>query len=332
MKLIRIHPADNVAVALEDVKRGETVSLDGGETVTAAEDVARGHKLALRGIEKDEAIVKYGNPIGFATRSIPAGAWVHVHNVRTGLSESADYVYEHKTFPLPAAAPRTFEGYRRADGRAAVRNELWIIPTVGCVNSVAQTLARELADYAGTFRREPIPAGELVVGLKCGGSDGLSGITANPAVGRFSDRLVALGGSTVLTEVPEMFGAENILFSRCESREVFDRAVKMVNGFKRYFVSHGQTVYENPSPGNKAGGITTLEDKSCGCVQKGGSAQIVDVLGYAEPVTKKELNLLSGPGNDLVSATDLTVAGGKRTKAEERGAREISILKDGVVL
>ena len=235
MKLIRIHPADNVAVALEDVKRGETIPLDGGEAVTTAKDVARGHKLALRGIEKDEAIVKYGNPIGFATRSIPVGAWVHVHNVRTGLSESADYVYEHKTFPLPAAAPRTFEGYRRADGRAAVRNELWIIPTVGCVNSVAQTLARhpnaggallrELADYAGTFRREPIPAGELVVGVKCGGSDGLSGITANPAVGRFSDRLVALGGSTVLT-----------------------------------------------------------------------------------------------------------VAGGKRTKAEERGAREISILKDGVVL
>ena len=145
--------------------------------------------------------------------------------------------------------------------------------------------------------------------MKCGGSDGLSGITANPAVGRFSDRLVALGGSTVLTEVPEMFGAESILFSRCESREVFDRAVRMVNRFKDYFVSHGQVVYENPSPGNKAGGITTLEDKSCGCVQKGGSAQITDVLEYAEPVRRKGLNLLSGPGNDLVSATDLTAAG-----------------------
>ena len=145
--------------------------------------------------------------------------------------------------------------------------------------------------------------------MKCGGSDGLSGITANPTVGRFSDRLVALGGSTVLTEVPEMFGAESILFSRCETEEVFDRAVRMVNRFKDYFVSHGQVVYENPSPGNKAGGITTLEDKSCGCVQKGGSAQITDVLEYAEPVRRKGLNLLSGPGNDLVSATDLTAAG-----------------------
>ena len=260
-------------------------------------------------------------------------------------------------------------------------------------------LLEELADYAGQFKREELPASELVVGMKCGGSDGLSGITANPTVGRFSDRLVALGGSTVLTEVPEMFGAENILFSRCESEAVFDKAVRMVNRFKDYFVSHGQVVYENPSPGNKAGGITTLEDKSCGCVQKGGSAQVVDVLEYAEPVTKKGLNLLSGPGNDLVSATDLTAAGahiilfttgrgtpfgapaptvkistntalyekkgnwidfnagsvaeraraltqagdrlldfvletasGRRTKAEERGAREIAIFKDGVTL
>jgi altronate hydrolase len=416
-----------------------------------------------------------------------------VHNVRTGLSETADYTYEHRRFPLPEPEARSFPGYRRPDGRAAVRNELWIIPTVGCVNAVAAALVREnqhlvrgsveglysfahpygcsqmgedhartrkllaalarhpnaggvlvlglgcenltmeqfrtelgawddrrvkflvcqqaedelaagaallgeLAEYAGQFRREEIPASELVVGMKCGGSDGLSGITANPTVGRFSDRLIALGGTTVLTEVPEMFGAENILFSRCENEEVFGKAVRMVNRFKDYFVSHGQVVYENPSPGNKAGGITTLEDKSCGCVQKGGSAQITDVLEYAEPVTRKGLNLLSGPGNDLVSATDLTaagahlilfttgrgtpfgapvptvkistntalyekkrnwidfnagtvaegetpdeagerlldfvleIAGGRRTKNEERGAREIAIFKDGVTL
>ena len=403
MKLIKIHPADNVAVALEDVARGETLTAD-GEILTAAQDVARGHKIALRAIAKDAPVVKYGNPIGFAKEDIAPGQWVHVHNVRTGLSETADYVYDHKVFDLPTAAPRTFAGYRRADGRAAVRNELWIIPTVGCVNNVAAALVREnqhlvtgsidglytfphpfgcsqmggdhaqtrrllaalarhpnaggvlvlglgcenltmeqfreelgewderrvkflvcqqvddeleaggallreLADYAGSFRREPIPAGELVVGLKCGGSDGLSGITANPAVGRFSDRLVALGGSTVLTEVPEMFGAENILFSRCESREVFEQAVGMVNRFKEYFVGHGQVVYENPSPGNKAGGITTLEDKSCGCVQKGGSAQIVDVLDYAQAVRKPGLSLLSAPGNDLVASTALTAAG-----------------------
>ena len=490
MKWIRIHPDDNVVVALEDIKQGETL---GGLGVCAAEDVARGHKLALREIREGEPVIKYGNPIGLAKSDIAPGAWVHVHNVRTGLSESADYVYDHRCYASPTVRPRTFLGYRREDGRAAVRNELWIIPTVGCVNAVGAALVRdnqqlvngsidglytfahpygcsqmggdhaqtrkllaalcrhpnaggvlvlslgcenltqeqfkealgnyderrvkflvcqqvedeyeagaqllkELADYAGQFRREELPASELVVGMKCGGSDGLSGITANPTVGRFSDRLTALGGSTVLTEVPEMFGAENILFSRCESEAVFDKAVRMVNGFKEYFVSHGQVVYENPSPGNKAGGITTLEDKSCGCVQKGGSAQIVDVLEYAEPVTKKGLNLLSGPGNDLVSATDLTAAGahiilfttgrgtpfgapaptvkistntalyekkgnwidfnagtvaqgeplddagdrlldfvleiasGRKTKSEERGAREIAIFKDGVTL
>ncbi|MBQ5977727.1 MAG: altronate dehydratase [Oscillospiraceae bacterium] len=492
MKLIRIHPDDNVAVALEDLRKGESLCV-GELSVRAAEDVSRGHKIALRPIAAGESIVKYGTPIGLAKEEIPAGAWVHVHNVRTGLSESAEYEYCHKSYPLPAVQPRTFRGYRRPDGRAAVRNELWIIPTVGCVNSVAAALVREnqhlvtgsidglytfahpygcsqmgddhaqtrkllaalvrhpnaggvlvlslgcenltqeqfkaelgdydparvkflvcqqvedeheagaallkeLADYAGQFRREEIPASELVIGMKCGGSDGLSGITANPTVGRFSDRLVALGGSTVLTEVPEMFGAENILFSRCRDEEVFNKAVRMVNRFKEYFVSHGQVVYENPSPGNKAGGITTLEDKSCGCVQKGGSAQIVDVLEYAEPVTKKGLNLLSGPGNDLVSATDLTAAGahiilfttgrgtpfgapaptvkistntalfekkgnwidfnagsvaegepldaagdrlldyvlavasGEKTRAEQHGAREIAIFKDGVTL
>ena len=377
MKLIRIHPMDNVAVALTDIPAGEHLTVDGTE-VTAAENIARGHKIALCTIPEGEAVVKYGNPIGIAKAEIPAGAWVHVHNVRTGLSESADYVYEHRTYPMPAMEPRTFQGYRREDGRAAVRNELWIIPTVGCVNSIAAALVKENQhlvtgsidglytfahpfgcsqmgeDHAQTRKllaalvRHPNAGGvlvlslgcenltqeqfkaelgewddrrvkflvcqqtedeELVVGMKCGGSDGLSGITANPTVGRFSDRLVALGGSTVLTEVPEMFGAENILFSRCETREVFDRAVRMVNRFKDYFVSHGQVVYENPSPGNKAGGITTLEDKSCGCVQKGGSAQITDVLEYAEPVRRKGLNLLSGPGNDLVSATDLTAAG-----------------------
>ena len=492
MKIIRLHPRDNVAVALEDVAQGEALSLE-GLSVTAGEKIQRGHKLALAPIPAGQSVVKYGCAIGVAKEDIPQGAWVHVHNVRTGLSEGGEYAYCHKTYDLPQTAPRTFRGYRRADGRAAIRNELWIIPTVGCVNSIAQRLAREnqhlvkgtveglytfphpfgcsqmgddhaqtrkllaalvrhpnaggvlvlglgcenltqeqfkaelgpydekrvkflvcqevpdeiaaggallaeLADYAGGFRREELPASELVVGMKCGGSDGLSGITANPTVGRFSDRLIALGGSTVLTEVPEMFGAESILFERCESEPVFRKAVKMIEDFKGYFTAHGQVVYENPSPGNKAGGITTLEDKSCGCVQKGGSAQVVDVLGYGEAVTKKGLNLLSGPGNDLVSATALTaagahlilfttgrgtpfgapaptvkistntalfekkgswidfnagtvaqgesldaagerlldfvleVAGGRPTRAEEQGFREISIFKDGVVL
>lgn len=492
MKLIHIHPLDNVAVALEDIAKGETLDTQ-GVSVTAAEDIARGHKIALQNIDEGGTITKYGCAIGVAKAAVTAGQWVHTHNVRTGLSESGSYTYNHKKFALPTPAPRTFDGFRRKDGRAAIRNELWILPTVGCVNTIAQRLVREnshlvtgsveglytfphpfgcsqmgddhaqtrkllaaltrhpnaagvlvlglgcenltmeqfkeelgewddacvkflvcqeaedeiaagaalleqLAQYAQQFKREPIPASELVVGMKCGGSDGLSGITANPTVGRFSDRLIALGGSTVLTEVPEMFGAESILMDRCESEEVYQKTVKMIDDFKQYFVRHGQVVYENPSPGNKAGGITTLEDKSCGCVQKGGSAQVVDVLGYAEPVTKKGLNLLSGPGNDLVSATDLTAAGahlilfttgrgtpfgapvptvkistntplfekkqgwidfnagtvaqgeslddagdrlldyvlsvasGKLTRAEENGAREISIFKDGVVL
>lgn len=403
MNVIRLHPRDNVAVALEDVAQGQALTVDGIE-LTAAGNVQRGHKIALAPIPAGEKIIKYGCAIGLAKEDIPAGAWVHVHNVRTGLSEDGAYTYCHKTYDLPAVEHRTFKGFRRADGRAAIRNELWIIPTVGCVNSVAQRLVREnqhlvsgsveglytfphpfgcsqmgddhaqtrkllaalvrhpnaggvlvlslgcenltqeqfkaelgpydenrvkflvcqdvadeaaagsallreLADYAGSFHREDIPAGELVVGMKCGGSDGLSGITANPTVGRFSDRLIALGGSTVLTEVPEMFGAESILFERCENEDVFNKAVAMIENFKRYFTAHGQVVYENPSPGNKAGGITTLEDKSCGCVQKGGSAQIADVLGYGDAVTKKGLNLLSGPGNDLVSATALTAAG-----------------------
>lgn len=492
MKLIRIHPADNVAVALEDLAPGEVLTVD-GQAVTAAQAIQRGHKIALTLIPAGAPIVKYGCAIGLAEENIAPGQWVHVHNVRTGLSEGGAYTYCHKTCDLPQVPYRDFRGFLRPDGRVGIRNEIWIIPTVGCVNNIAQQLVREnqhlvtgsieglytfphpfgcsqmgddhaqtrkllsalvrhpnaggvlvlglgcenltmdqfkqelgdwdehrvkflvcqeaedeiaagsallrqLAEYAGSFFRTLTPASKLVVGMKCGGSDGLSGITANPAVGRFSDRLIALGGSTVLTEVPEMFGAESILFQRCESEEVFHKAVKMIENFKDYFTSHGQVVYENPSPGNKAGGITTLEDKSCGCVQKGGSAQIVDVLGYGEAVTKRGLNLLSGPGNDLVSTSALTAAGahlilfttgrgtpfgapaptvkistntalfekkrnwidfnagsvaqgesldtagdrlldyvlsvasGERTSAERRGAREISIFKDGVVL
>ncbi|MCR4739081.1 MAG: altronate dehydratase family protein [Lachnospiraceae bacterium] len=403
MKYIKIHPADNVAVALEDMKKGDTVGTD-GSLIGLCEDISRGHKIALEDIPEGKPVIKYGNRIGIADRYIEKGSWVHTHNVRTALSENAKYVYEHTDYEPEKSEERFFMGYKRPDGKTGIRNEIWIIPTVGCVNSIAESLVRnnqdlikgsidglyafthpygcsqmgddhattkkllaslvrhpnaggvlvlslgcenltleqfktelmewnesrvkflvcqdvqdevsegsrllrELADYVGSFEREKVSASELIVGLKCGGSDGLSGITANPAVGRFSDRLIAMGGSTVLTEVPEMFGAESILFNRCKNIDVFNKAVKMVNGFKDYFVSHGQVVYENPSPGNKAGGITTLEDKSCGCVQKGGSAEIVDVLGYAESVNKKGLSLLSGPGNDMVSTTDLTAAG-----------------------
>lgn len=399
MDSIRISPQDNVAVALHPLKKGAVQ-----QGVTLAEDIQQGHKFALQDISAGEPVVKYGYPIGRAKCGIPAGSWVHVHNVRTNLSEDGEYVYQPAVTPLRKQETRTFQGYLRKDGRAAIRNEIWIIPTVGCVNSVAQKLVRdnqhlvrdsidglytfphpfgcsqmgsdhaqtrkllaalvrhpnagavlvlslgcenltheqfveelgdydhervkfltcqavddeyaagaeilrELAGYAGQFKRQELPVSKLVVGMKCGGSDGLSGITANPAVGRFSDLLIAQGGSTVLTEVPEMFGAEGILFGRCGNQAVFDKAVGMIENFKHYFTSHGQVVYENPSPGNKAGGITTLEDKSCGCVQKGGTAPVADVIGYGEQVVTPGLNLLSGPGNDLVSATALTAAG-----------------------
>ena len=404
MKTIQINPADNVIVALEPLAAGTVVSVPGAGEVTATEDIPQGHKMAVRAIAAGDNVIKYGLPIGHVTCDVQAGSWLHTHNVKTNLSGKVDYEY-HPSHPVvEAIEPKTFQGFRRADGRAATRNELWIIPTVGCVNEVARAMCEqaqdlvgdslegvyyfphpfgcsqtgadhaqtrkllvalsrhanaagvlflslgcencthdqvleelgnydaqrvrfltcqdvedelveghkilsELATHAKTFKRETISASELVIGLKCGGSDGLSGITANPVIGRVSDIAVAAGGTSVLTEVPEMFGAESILLDRCEGQDVFDAAADMLNGFKDYFISHGEVVYENPSPGNKQGGITTLEDKSCGCVQKGGSAPIMDVIGYGDAVTTKGLNMLYGPGNDLVSATALTAAG-----------------------
>ena len=488
-QFLQIHPSDNVAVALHPAEKDKVFA-----GVSAVEDIPQGHKMALRKIAAGENVVKYGLVIGHATRDIGPGEWVHTHNMATNLSGEVEYTYDPHVVPLEPMTPVTFRGYRRKDGRAAVRNEIWILPTVGCVNDVAKALVREnqdlvtgtidglytfthpfgcsqtgedhaqtrkllaaltrhpnagavlvlslgcenltheqflaelgdydpdrvqfltcqevpdemeagrallkkCAEYAGQFFREEIPVSDLVIGMKCGGSDGLSGITANPVVGRFSDMVCAMGGSTVLTEVPEMFGAENFLMNRCVSQEVFDRAAHMLNGFKDYFIRHNEVVYDNPSPGNRQGGITTLEDKSCGCVQKGGSAPITGVLDYGDAVTDKGLHLLYGPGNDLVSATALTAAGahiilfttgrgtpfgapaptmkiatntplaekkkgwidfnagvvadgvstipeaaeellkkvcavasGEKTRTEERGFREISIFKDGVVL
>lgn len=396
---IKIHQNDNVAVALRTIPAGTVF-----EGVSARAEIPQGHKMALLPMKEQDQIVKYGFSIGHATTDIAAGDWVHTHNMATNLSGEIEYKYEPQVNDLKEMPPQAFQGYRRGDGKAGIRNEIWIIPTVGCVNDIAKTLAEknqdlvsgsidglytfphpygcsqtgedhaqtrkllaaltrhpnagavlvlglgcenltheqfleelgdydpdrvkflicqqvddemaagrelleECAAYASGFQRESIPASELVVGMKCGGSDGLSGITANPLVGRFSDLLIAQGGSTILTEVPEMFGAEGFLLNRCVNEEVFDKAVNMINGFKQYFIRHNEVVYDNPSPGNKQGGITTLEDKSCGCVQKGGSAPIADVIGYGDPVTAKGLNMLYGPGNDLVSCTALTAAG-----------------------
>ncbi|MDR3758224.1 MULTISPECIES: altronate dehydratase family protein [Enterocloster] len=401
--IVKINQNDNVAVALRPIAAGETLQV-GGAAVTTTEEIPQGHKFALRPIQAGEEVVKYGFRIGFAKEDIPTGSWVHVHNVKTGLGDVLSYTYEPAKMDVEPTEHAYFQGYRRADGKVGVRNEIWIIPTVGCVNSIAKALEarardlvkgtvediiafphpygcsqmgddqentrkvladmihhpnaggvlvlglgcensnipvlmdyigeydaqrvkflqcqdvedemetamemlEELAEYAGVFSREQIDASELIIGMKCGGSDGLSGITANPVVGAFSDLLVSKGGTTILTEVPEMFGAETILMNRCETPELFEKTVDLINDFKNYFTSHNQTIYENPSPGNKKGGISTLEDKSLGCTQKSGSALVKGVLGYAEPVKVKGLNLLSAPGNDLVASTALAVSG-----------------------
>ena len=400
---IRIHEADNVAVALRPIDKGESVAV-GGHEVTMLEEIPQGHKFAIRPIAAGGEVIKYGFRIGNAKEDIPAGGWVHVHNLKTALGDLLTYEYKPVGSGLKESEHAVFDGYRRADGRVGVRNEIWIIPTVGCVNSIAQALEKkaqkyvrgtveeiiafphpygcsqmgddqentrkvladmvhhpnaggvlvlglgcensnipvlkeyigeydeqrvkflqcqdvedeqeeamklieELAAYAGAFSREKIDASELVIGMKCGGSDGLSGITANPAVGAFSDLLISKGGTTILTEVPEMFGAETLLMNRCETPELFEKTVSLINDFKNYFTSHNQTIYENPSPGNKKGGISTLEDKSLGCTQKSGSAPVRGVLAYGEPVKAKGLNLLSAPGNDLVASTALAVSG-----------------------
>ncbi len=358
-------------------------------------NLSDGHKYALFDIKAGEDIIKYGNPIGHATCDIKKGEHVHTHNVKTNLSGNLEYTYEPKFYDIQKEEGGTFMGYVRDNGEVGIRNEIWIVNTVGCVNKIAEKLSSltgakhfphpfgcsqlgddqtttqlvlkgmvnhpnaagvlvlglgcennnievfkkvlgeydpdrvkflntqdfdddiaegvrligELKAYAAKFERVPVPVSKLRIGLKCGGSDGYSGITANPLVGRLSDKLIAMGGSCVLTEVPEMFGAEHLLMQRCESKEVFDKTVKLINDFKDYYTRHNQVIYENPSPGNKKGGITTLEEKSLGCVQKGGLSKVVDVLDYGDRLTKNGLSLLKGPGNDIVAITNLMAAG-----------------------
>ena len=401
---IKINKDDNVAVALKPIAQGTTIDV-AGTSVTMLEDIPQGHKFAVKPIKKGDAVIKYGFRIGYAQADVEVGGWIHTHNLKTALGELLDYTYNpegHKDVEPTDEA--YFEGYMRENGKVGVRNEVWIIPTVGCVNSIARAIEatarlnkpegvdevvafthpygcsqttedqentrtvladlinhpnagavlvlglgcensrieilkkyigevnpdrvkflqvqdvedeqeaaaeimEELMNYAAAFKREKVSAKELIIGMKCGGSDGLSGITANPTVGLFSDMLVSKGGTTILTEVPEMFGAETILMDRCASRELFDKTVCLINDFKEYFIKNGQEIYENPSPGNKDGGITTLEDKSLGCTQKSGSSLVKGVLAYGERVQNKGLNLLSAPGNDLVASTACAAAG-----------------------
>lgn len=403
--VLLIHPNDNIAVALEPLAAGTAIQVN-GRSLTLAADIPAGHKFALRTLAEGEPVMKYGQPMGRATRAIQPGEWVHVHNVRTNLTGTLEYSYAPALTPVsPVHDGLTFDGFLRPGGDVGVRNEIWILPTVGCVNDIAQTLVRrfreqglpenvdgvhafthpfgcselgedhvntqkilaglachpnaggvlviglgcennhiaafrralgddaprhlrfmaaqestdefaeglhllgELAREASRAKREPVPLARLRVGLKCGGSDGFSGLTANPLLGVFSDELIRRGGATVLTEVPEMFGAEPLFMNHCLTPEIFAACAKMLNDFKDYFLHHGQPVYENPSAGNKDGGITTLEEKSLGCLQKGGTAPIVDVLQYGGRLTRPGLSLLDGPGNDLVSVTALAAAG-----------------------
>lgn len=403
---LKINPADSVVVCLRAMKAGETVSAD-GKVITLLQDVPAGHKVLIEDKNEGEDIIKYGYPIGHAKKNLKAGEWVNENNLKTNLAGTLEYTYNPVDDKLSIAKEnRTFKGYVRKNGDVGVRNEIWVVPTVGCVNGIAERVAKQLEeetklegidavhawhhnygcsqlseDHEATRKvlrdivlhpnagavlvlslgcennqpedfmallgdydkdriklvvtqgvegdeveecmnvlrnlyaiakndcREDVPVSKLRVGLKCGGSDGFSGITANPLEGEFSDWLVAQGGTSILTEVPEMFGAETILMNRCETRELFDKTVSLINNFKNYFLSHGEPVGENPSPGNKAGGISTLEDKALGCTQKCGRAPVSGVLEYGDRLQTTGLNLLSAPGNDLVASTALAAAG-----------------------
>ena len=401
---LKINPADSVVVCLQEKKQGDIIEVD-GKQIMVLQDTPAGHKVLIEDKKQGEDIIKYGYPIGHALEDLKAGQWVNENNLKTNLSGTLEYTYQPVNEQLTIKdEQRTFKGYVRKNGDVGVRNEIWIVPTVGCVNGIAERLAtqlskeigsslpvkawhhnygcsqlsgdhentrkvlrdislhpnagavlvlglgcennqpeqfmellgdydkqrirllvtqkvngdeveegmkilRELYQIASQDQREEVSVSKLRVGLKCGGSDGFSGITANPLVGEFSDWLVAQGGTSVLTEVPEMFGAETILMNRCKTPELFEQTVSMINNFKEYFLSHGEPVGENPSPGNKAGGISTLEDKAWGCTQKCGRAPVSGVLEYGDRLQEPGLNLLSAPGNDLVAATALASAG-----------------------
>jgi altronate hydrolase len=409
VQVLLINKNDNIVIAVEEINAGELIEVK-NKKIKVISDIPVGHKIALKEFNEGEKVVRYGFPIGVAAEEIKQGEWVHTHNLKTALSGKLNYNYQPKLSEVEKSAEiPTFMGYKRENGKAGIRNDIWIINTVGCINKVVEKIALKaemkyseliknevidsihafphpygcsqlgddlemtqkalaglvnhpnaaavmiaglgcennliedfkkyigdynsdrvkfinlqdveddqkaadnildnLVDYAEKFKQQEIPVSELKIGLKCGGSDGFSGVTANPLLGRISDKLGSYGGISILTEVPEMFGAETILMNRAKDEKTFKKVVKLINGFKDYFLSHDQEIYENPSPGNKEGGITTLEEKSLGCTQKGGTGIVNDVFFYGEQVTGKGLNLLESPGNDLVATTALAIAG-----------------------
>ena len=399
-KYLKIDPLDNVAVALTKLNKGEVAN-----DIVLLDDIEQGHKFALVDIKQGENIIKYGYPIGHALKDIKQGQHVHSFNLETNLSGELEYQYSPKSTDVSKGKERFVNAYRRKNNKIGIRNNLMIVPLVGCINasaeriktlveqqvdknvvdeiivakhpygcsqlgedhlttvSVLQSLVKhpnnggvlvlslgcennqldvfkttlgeydadrvrflkaqdvndevkegvklclELYEQMKLDKREVTSIKEVTIGLKCGGSDGFSGITANPLVGKVSDYLTSLGGSAILSEVPEMFGAEQILMERANSKETFDKVVNLINSFKKYYQDHNQVCYENPSPGNKAGGITTLEEKSLGCTQKSGHSKVVDVLYLGKQITIPGLNLLNGPGNDMVACTNLACAG-----------------------
>ncbi|NLB90548.1 MAG: altronate dehydratase [Clostridiales bacterium] len=402
-KSIKIYPQDLVAVAITELNKGDRITVSGKELLIQ-EKIPSGHKIALQEMNEGEKVIKYGFPIGIATKTIFPGSWVHTHNLKTLLAEKPIYTYTPDPVPVVSSRKGSFYGFERENGKVGIRNFIWIIPTVGCVNAVAKAIAHKaktllagsveniiafshpygcsqmgedqentrkilgkltehpnaagvllvglgcensgvheiqkyikypnskrieymvaqehedeiqvglekvgkLIEQASSDQRTEQDLSKLIVGLKCGGSDGFSGITANPVIGKFSDVLLSYGGSSILTEVPEMFGAETILMDRARDEEAFGKIVKLIEDFKYYYESHNLPIYENPSPGNKAGGISTLEDKSLGCTQKAGTGVVEDVLSYGEGLESKGLNLLSSPGNDLVASTALAASG-----------------------
>jgi altronate hydrolase len=409
LKYLKIHNSDNVVVAVERIAAGEKILFEGNEIILA-EAVNKGHKIAIDNIKAGERIIKYGHVTGSAVRDIKKGEWVHSHNLKTNLSDLAEYHYNPVKYNTTKSAKEvpTFSGYKRMNGKAGTRNEIWIINTVGCVNTTAERIARianekfKSENFDGVFsfshpygcsqlgddltntqkilaglvnnpnaggalilglgcennqmssllsltgsadkerirsfnsqdvgdeietginnieelfqiikndKREEIPISELVTGVKCGGSDGFSGITANALAGRITDLITSYDGTVLLTEVPEMFGAEQELMNRAKDEYTYNKIVSMINSFKKYFTNHNQPVYENPSPGNKEGGLTTLEEKSLGAIQKGGTSQITRVLDYGEVISRTPGNglvLLKAPGNDGVSSTAMTASG-----------------------
>lgn len=399
-RYIKLGDSDNVAVALQDIAKGEAIELPEGKIVTL-DDTPKGHKFALRDISAGEKVIKYGSVIGKAIKDINKGEWVSTHNLKTLLKPEWKPEWKgNKAKEVNVSIPqKTFWGFKRKNGKVGIRNEIWIIPTVGCINGVLKDFARSVErpewiddvkvlshpygcsqlggdlentkrilsglarnpnaggvmvvglgcenlqlsymkeelknhpnvsflmlqavndEYEALFKsfsevaerayseRTECPISSLTIGVKCGGSDSLSGITANPLVGKVSDYITYYGGTVLMSEIPEIFGAEDEIISRIEDEEVFNKFVRAITWFRNYYTRYNQPVSENPSPGNIKGGITTLEEKSLGAVKKSGSNKVTDVLWYGEEAKRSGVNIVFGPGNDLVSTTALAGSG-----------------------